>query len=436
MTSPSSEPMGSKALAVLTEMARDSVQPPTPEQLSEGLDLLSNRVARGTARRTRVLRWSLVGTMAAAAVVAIAGIVSSSRARWQPAPVSQLAYQVEGGTVIEGGYLRESGSTGVKLFFSEGTEFILLPGTRGRLRAVDQAGARIAIEHGTASFQVTPRPEAQWLVDVGPFLVTVKGTVFTVSWDAASERFELRLRHGHVTVTGPIAGGEIALRAGQRLVVDLPKAETLITEQRPEEAWLGATGTAPGAGADVPQERPAAVPERAIGRGAVGSSSSGAAKADAEYRWAEALAAGELDRILADAERAGVKTTLEKASSEDLFTLATAARYRRRVALAREALLAERRRFPTSLRALDAAFLLGRLEEDSARGTAKAVAWYDEYLSRAPKGTYASEALGRKMIVTSKLAGAAQARPIAEEYLRRFPGGTYAGSARALQRAP
>jgi TolA-binding protein len=103
---------------------------------------------------------------------------------------------------------------------------------------------------------------------------------------------------------------------------------------------------------------------------------------------------------------------------------------------AREALLAERRRFPSSSRALDAAFLLGRLEEDSARGPTKAVAWYDEYLSRAPNGTYASEALGRKMIVTSKLAGAAQARPMADEYLRRFPSGTYAGSARALKRAP
>ena len=31
-----------------------------------------------------------------------------------------------------------------------------MPGTRSRLRAVDASGARIAIEHGTASFQVTP----------------------------------------------------------------------------------------------------------------------------------------------------------------------------------------------------------------------------------------------------------------------------------------
>ena len=99
-------------------------------------------------------------------------------------------------------------------------------------------------------------------------------------------------------------------------------------------------------------------------------------------------------------------------------------------------LLAARRRFPDSPRALDAAFLLGRVEEASERGLARAIEWYDEYLTRAPAGTYASEALGRKMTLTSKLEGASRARPVAEEYLRRFPGGTYAGPARAFVRAP
>ena len=84
---------------------------------------------------------------------------------------------------------------------------------------------------------VTPAPasDRRWQVDVGPFLVTVKGTVFTVSWDAATETFELKLRHGRVTVSGPVTGGEIALRAGQRLLVALPQGETVISEPQPEE---------------------------------------------------------------------------------------------------------------------------------------------------------------------------------------------------------
>ena len=130
-----------------------------------------------------------------------------------------------------------------------------------------------------------------------------------------------------------------------------------------------------------------------------------------------------------------MEASLNKASSEDLFALADAARYRRRPDLALAALLAERRRFPNAPRALDALFLLGRVEE-SRGGESRALAWYEEYLVRAPTGAYAAEALGRKMTVANEVSGSAIARPIAEEYLRRFPKGSYAGSARALLRVP
>jgi TolA-binding protein len=428
---------GPQAIEALSDLARQSAQPPTPVELDQGLQALSARIAAGKARRTGLLRWSFVGATAVASVAVVFGIVAGSRrSSPQPAP-PPLAYRIEGGNVVAGGYLRESGRTGIKMFFSEGTELVLMSGTHGRLRAVDSAGARIAIEQGTASFQVTPRREAKWLVDVGPFLVTVTGTVFTVSWDAARERFELRLRHGRVSVSGPISGGDIALRAGQRLVVNLPKAETTITEQNPEDAWgEGPVVPAP-SGMSPPGERPSVASERTAGRGgAQASSSPFVANIDGDRRWPEALAAGQLDRILDEVTRVGLKATLEKASSEDLFALATAARYRRRVVLARAALLAERRRFPSSDRALDAAFLLGRIEEASDGGASRAVKWYDAYLARAPTGTYASEALGRKMIVTSKLEGRERGQSLAEEYLRRFPRGSYAGSARALRRAP
>jgi TolA-binding protein len=115
-----------------------------------------------------------------------------------------------------------------------------------------------------------------------------------------------------------------------------------------------------------------------------------------------------------------------------LAALADAARYRRRSGLAREALLAQRARFPESRRALDAAFLLGRVEEEQPTGTTRAVAWYDEYLARAPEGSYAAEALVRKMTIFKGSSSPAAAAAVAREYLRRFPAGRYAGSARAL----
>jgi len=418
---------GRRALAALAELARGSVQPPAPARLDSGLDALRARMnTERAARRSAMHRLSLAGALAAAAALVAVGVLRSERWRAPGAP-APLAYRVEGGSLVDGGYLRESGRDGIKLFFAEGTEFILKPGTRSRLRAVDAAGARIAIEQGTAAFQVTPSSDHRWQVDVGPFLVTVKGTVFTVSWDAASEKFELKLRHGRVIVSGPVSGGEIALRAGQRLVVDLPQGETVISEPKPDE-WLDAP-TGPGAQHAEPPSDASDKPRATGGKPAAG-------RLDGDRRWAGALAAGQLDRILAEAERAGLKATLDKAPSDDLLALADAARYRRRMDLARDALLAVRRRFPDSPRSLDAAFLLGRVEEASDRGVDRAIEWYDEYLTRAPKGTYASEALGRKMTLMSKQGGSAGARPVAEEYLRRFPAGTYAGAARAFVRAP
>jgi TolA-binding protein len=440
MTSHAGDPKEAAALNALIDLARGGVRAASPTTLSRGLEEVSARLEARKRRRRFVLRSPLVFAATAACALLLLGTLSLSRKSLRGPAEAALTYQIEGGSVIEGGYLQESGNAGMKLVFAEGTEFILMPGARGRLRSVDNLGARLAIEQGAASFQVTPRSEARWLVDVGPFLVTVKGTVFSVSWDAASERFELRLRHGRVSVRGPVSGGEVNLRAGQRLVVSLPKAETAITEQKPEEAWPDSVAPVQPAAetgdrqAAAPSERPQPSETRAAAQPASSARADG--KIDGERGWPEAIAAGRWDRILAEVEHAGIKTTLERATSEDLFALADAARYRRRTGLARQALLAERRRFPGSVRALDAAFLLGRMEEETEHRTSKALEWYDEYLARAPTGTYASEALGRKMIVTNSLAGAARTRPVADEYLRRFPNGTYAGAARALRRSP
>jgi TolA-binding protein len=204
----------------------------------------------------------------------------------------------------------------------------------------------------------------------------------------------------------------------------------LITEEKPEETVGDSApqsetpGLRPSVGKDKPAgPNPSAAPAPST-------------VAKGERGWVEELASGHWDRILDDVKRVGLQTALSKASGEDLFALANAARYRRRPDLARAALLAERRRFPDSPRALDAIFLLGRVEESRAPETTRAIAWYDQYLARAPSGGFAAEALGRKMTLTNELEGPAQAQPIAEEYLRRFPRGSYAGSARALRRVP
>lgn len=439
MMSTPDEPTDPRKLTSLSELGRNGVERPTKAELDQGLNALYAHISAGKVRQRALMRWSLIGAATVVVVFAIAPIL----ARMHRNTVPTLAYQIEGGSVIEGGYLRESGNAGIKVAFNEGSRLVMLPGTRGRLRAVDRDGARFAIDSGTASFQVTPDKRRQWLVEVGPFVVTVKGTVFSLSWDPPSERFELILREGRVLVSGPVSGGELALRAGQRLVVSLPKAETLITENQSEQEHDERAGNpAPAQSVAAPAASQAsatgvsATPDNLVGANPSAGSAPPSVAKEAERGWAAELASGHWDRILESVERNGLETSLNGASSEDLFALANAARYRLRTDIARAALLAYRRRFPNSPRAVDAVFLLGRVEEARGSGMARAIGWYDEYLTKAPTGTYAAEALGRKMTITKEVSGPTQARPLAEEYLRRFPKGSYAGAARALLRAP
>src|SRR6185369_106915 len=129
------------------------------------------------------------------------------------APVSVA--QVEGGKILEAGYLAESGGKGMVLSFNEGSRFSLTPGTRGRLRAVTPEGVRLALDHGTAALRITPSHERRWWVEAGPFVVSVTGTDFTVHWDPTSEELGVELRQGRVAVSGPVVGDELVLRPGQ-----------------------------------------------------------------------------------------------------------------------------------------------------------------------------------------------------------------------------
>ncbi|HEY5283441.1 MAG TPA: hypothetical protein VIM14_11690, partial [Polyangia bacterium] len=221
----------------------------------------------------------------------------------------------------------------------------------------------------------------------------------------------------------------IALRAGQRLVANLARVETVITEEAPEQASAEPSSASPAPAVTPHGLQPSAPGPSPAPAAPVASS---VAKLASDRQWSRKLASGQWDRILQDANRIGVEATLSEASSEDLFALANAARYRHRDDLARSALVAERRRFPGSPRALEAIYLLGRVEEARDTGTGQAIAWYDEYLTRAPTGPLVGEALGRKMTLTDMLEGPARARALAQEYLRRFPKGNYAGSAREL----
>ena len=421
----------------LVELARRQPARYTRPALDAGLESLTLRLERGRAKRQRVTR------VAALAAVLLSGAFFALAGHWLLKGPEPLTYEVQDGVILDGGYLRGTGGSGVVVTFEEGTTVTLTPSARARLRSVSAGGARLGLESGAASFAVTPDANRRWEVEVGPFLVQVKGTVFDVAWDPRAEQFQLDLKHGKVSVSGPVSGGEITLQGGQRLVVELSKGETTISEPRdvshPSEAPSASPSTTDDAALRL--EPSLAAPSSALTLSDATEGRQITAGVEERHArqtprdWAAALARGQWDKILRDADGMGLETVLGDASSEELFALSSAARYRHRTGLARDALLAIKRRFPNSARSLDATFLLGRVAESRGE-TRSAEEWYDAYLSGAPNGAYAAEALGRKMALQGRIFGAARARPLAQEYLRRFPKGSYAGSARVLLESP
>jgi TolA-binding protein len=146
--------------------------------------------------------------------------------------------------------------------------------------------------------------------------------------------------------------------------------------------------------------------------------------------WSKRIAEGEFEIVLAEAEARGAESVLSSAGLGDVMALADAARYKGRQGLARRALESVRQRFGSSDAARTAAFLLGRMSEGAPAG---AIAWYDTYLSEAPGGTFAAEALGRKMALLDRSGQRARARAVAEQYLASYPKGAYAALARQLR---
>ena len=421
--------------AALAALARGSLGHLTPSEQMRGREVLRARLAL----RRRVV-WSLslagVGAAAFAAVVLVPRVLH----RTENAP--PLAYRLEGGALAADGRIEASADIEPALRFGDGTVIALARGTKGRLADVDGHGAHVAIADGTASVNVVPRPHARWRVDAGPFVINVHGTVFSAAWNEATGRLDVKLERGSISVEGPVTGGPIAMRAGQRLTVAMHQSRVLLRAIDDHEGDVAESDTT--TGAPVAEVAPppvlattpappllAPAPPAAVVPGPAPIRTAMRQPRPARS-WPSALASGDFAFIIADA-RLDLPHALEASTSDDLAALADAARYRRQDDLARRALDAQRRRFQGSPRAADAAFFLGRLDEKEGAGLVHALGWYDRYLNEAPSGSYVAEALGRKMVAVRDLYGVAQARTVADEYVRRFPHGSYAGAAQALR---
>ncbi len=413
-------PDGDETLQRLVELAREAPAKDLTAREAAGLHRLE-RALRAGPRRS----WTL--PVVAATVLVTAALALTLRLRDRT-----LTYEVTRGTVSEGGYIA-TGDTEATLRFSDRSELGVTPGTRVRVSDLQSHGARVMLEGGTLHVRIHHEPQAAWTLDAGPYVVHVTGTEFDLAWRVDDQTFDLRLHTGSVLIEGPLADAGVRMRAGQHLVANGNAGTLSLTDEL--------NGHAPPSDAPSPAPLPSESQASSIAAATDAPSRSRSREPVAAGRvhaerpsWEARVARGDFDGVIADAEQRGIEKTLAESTVADLAALADAARYARRQDLARRALMAQRVRYPGAVQARDASFFLGGLAENQ-KDDAGSLGWYDVYLGENTNGAYASQALGRKMMLVQRLRGTSSALPIANEYLTRFPDGPYASSANKLLRA-
>jgi TolA-binding protein len=348
---------------------------------------------------------------AAASVAALAGVI------YLGAGESHITYEVAGGSLAGNG--RVVGQADTRIRFSDGSEAKLSRGSEASIKNLTEHGAEVVLTRGSMHVRIAKKPQATWKVAAGPYDVQVTGTAFDVSWSTQEQAFDLRMASGAVIVTGPLAMAGIPLKAGQHMFGGVAEGR-LTVEGETERVTAAPAAIEPAASAPPPAVAPPL---------AVTEQKAPAAATNGAHAWTRQVAQGHFAAVLEEAQHRGLDRTLSGGSLEELAALADAARYSGRSQIAKRVLLAERQRFAGSAAARDAAFFLGRIAEESGGG---AVEWYERYVAESPRGPYASQAFGRKMMLLYKQRGASAAKPVAAEYLSRYPNGPYAAAARKI----
>jgi len=424
---------GESVLATLAGVARrEAGSELPPEASARGHDralaafrLHARRSSTGRGGRPTRAAWLVAAVVACLLALAV---IRFPRA---------LRFTVDGAPQAAGSYV----PAGAALRFSDGSVITFAADAGGRIAECGPHGARVLLESGTASFQIVHLPGASWSVEAGPFAIAVIGTAFEASWSPDAQAVEVRLHEGEVSVRGPPAPTGVHLRAGQRLRARAAGHDGPLGPAG-GELWIGEAETPPAVLEETtaaPDRVTGALPPRAepgehAARSPLVASAAPTARRAAPS-WPRRVAAGDFAGVVLDAEARGVDPTVRAVPLGDLVALADAARYAGRPALARRALLEQRARFAGSPEARAAAFLLGRLADDSGEPTDAAIHWYEAYLTEAPGGAFAPEALGRKLTALRRT-GDPAARAAAAEYLRRYPEGPYAAAARELSVDP
>jgi hypothetical protein len=325
----------------------------------------------------------------------------------------------------------------MEIRFDQGSRFKVNDGCAARVVESGEQAVTIELSKGDITANVKGNKKTHWKINAGPFTVTVLGTSFDVSWDAASSDFDVKVKRGVVLVQGAgLSRYGVRLLAGQQLAANGRSGD--VSMSTPQH---GAVGTDDGIDG---------VSGKGLNDDSVDSSNeldtlSSSELIDREKRigkdhsirgnrhqWVSLYRQGRFEDAVLAAEKEGLARMYGSADAQTLWNLADAARNAHRVGISNDSLLALRKRFPTSRKAKLAAFIIGRSAMDLSGSLPVATQWFQMYLTESPDGPMAEEVHGRLMTVYSRMKRPAAAKRIAAQYLQRYPNGLYVGRAKQV----
>jgi hypothetical protein len=379
------------------------------------------RIEQGESRALGSLSERSHWRLALAALVFVAGAIAGGT-YWRSA--ATLSYEARGASLVDGNLSTVENSA--RIAFSDTSQIAVGPHAALSLEIVGKHAALTRLERGQLHVRVQHAKDTNWRFFAGRYEVQVVGTEFDLAWDEHSEQFLLRMLSGEVRVLGAPGPARI-VRAGAtlRLPESSPSVATTPTPTPSPKAMLDASGEIASVSASN-----ASASNSPLSARPPSTPAASAAPSD----WDALLKAGQFSTVVQSAEAAGIEHSLQAASASNLKALAQAARYTGHAPLSLRAWHALRARFESQPLGTQASFFLGRTYDEEGN-LPEALRWLGVYVSEAPNGVYASEALGRRLLVLQKFSGRSAALSSARDYLQRFPGGAFEKTARAIVEA-
>ena len=339
------------------------------------------------ARRGRVRRrvWLAMPTFTLAAAGAL--IVAASLRSGGPDRAAEQG--------IEVGRPFESADAEVALALPEGIQVDLDRRSRVRLESVAPEEIRVALNKGSARFDVEPHRPRRVIVDADDVEVRVVGTRFRVTRiEAAADeddaRIEVAVERGIVEVRDRQHAGEPhRLRAGERF--SMP---AISTGAEASGETLGGRGDSDGHPASAGTAEPTDQP-RAAGSAEISGSIAGRRRA------APAATARALLERAQIAWRAG---RMNEAAADYAEVLD---------------------RHPADPRAALAAFELGRIQMDHLADLTGATASFERALHLGPRASFQEDTLARLAQANDRLGRGADCRRARQRYMREYPDGLH-----------